>query len=401
MEDSEKGLKLIVFKASLAAVWTDNMMSSDERRYLSHLVEALAEDEGEREVLRAIRLQEVTEDGVFAEIDGLDAAGKGYVFDVCLGILASDKRLGGQELRFLRRLRRRCGLGPWAARRKLLEVRRRTGAKAAPSRRLLVTVFLTPIVVACAGFVYFELSSSENGLEERTSGKAIEVSLFEPNGSGGAPRQGGEEVFEGVRGSIVLVKVLLDNDPVKYGSGSVIGTDDSGTAYVLTNRHVVEYDAASLLDAGRVHYEVEQPSGARFDATLDFYSRKYDLALLSVRGIGAYSAPIPLILKEHLRVGQRVYAVGTPLGLKYTFTSGVISALRDDSLQTDATVSYGSSGGPLVDEHGALCAVVTRSHTKKDFSFALYADMVLEVLEEREKSSGIEGGGAVVSGEGG
>jgi serine protease Do len=78
-----------------------------------------------------------------------------------------------------------------------------------------------------------------------------------------------------------------------------------------------------------------------------------------------------------------VYAVGSPLGLDHTFTSGVISALRPDHIQTDATVHSGSSGGPLLDASGAVCGVITTTHLHKDVSFALYGDAVLAMFYER------------------
>jgi S1-C subfamily serine protease len=54
-------------------------------------------------------------------------------------------------------------------------------------------------------------------------------------------------------------------------------------------------------------------------------------------------------------------------------------------LQTDATIHSGSSGGPLIDQYGSLCAVVTKAHVVKDYGFALYSDFILEVLEERKE----------------
>jgi len=77
------------------------------------------------------------------------------------------------------------------------------------------------------------------------------------------------------------------------------------------------------------------------------------------------------------------------MGLDHTFTSGVISALRPDSIQTDATVYFGSSGGPLVDGSGALCGVITTTHSHKDISFAIYADAVLDLLVERDRGAGV------------
>ena len=129
---------------------------------------------------------------------------------------------------------------------------------------------------------------------------------------------------------------------------------------------------------------MKQYSGAKFEATLDFCSRKHDLALLAVKGMKDYAEPLPLNLKSGLQVGQRIYAIGSPLGLDHTFTAGVISAFRESYLQTDATVYFGSSGGPLIDGHGALCAVVTKVHETKDYGFALYSDMILDMLKERQ-----------------
>jgi S1-C subfamily serine protease len=130
---------------------------------------------------------------------------------------------------------------------------------------------------------------------------------------------------------------------------------------------------------------VQQSSGAKFDAKLDFYSREHDLALLAVKGMKDYAKPIQINLKSGLQVGQPIYAIGSPIGLDHSFTAGVISALRDTYLQTDATIHSGSSGGPLVDHYGSLCGVVTKGHKTKDYGFALYSDAILDVLKERKK----------------
>lgn len=98
-----------------------------------------------------------------------------------------------------------------------------------------------------------------------------------------------------------------------------------------------------------------------------------------------YAEPLKLTLKSDLSVGQTVYAVGSPIGLKDTFTAGVISALRDDYLQTDTTVFFGSSGGPLVDEYGGVCGVVTKVFTFKDYGFAIYSDKIIEALQKRKQ----------------
>ena len=98
-----------------------------------------------------------------------------------------------------------------------------------------------------------------------------------------------------------------------------------------------------------------------------------------------YAQPIKLTMRSDLNVGRTIYALGSPLGLKDTFTSGVISALREDYLQTDATIYSGSSGGPLIDEYGGVCGSVTKGHWIKDYNFAIYSDCIIEVLQKRKQ----------------
>ncbi len=383
MDNVDWNLKCIVFKACLVAVWTDATMSSDERRYLSHLTEMLADSDEQREILRKLTLQDQNEDQVLSEVEQLGEQEKAYVFDTCLGILASDKRLGPQELAFLAALRKTCGISFWSYNRRL---RAQTSAGARVSLNKRPLVFAYAIIIAVAGLftAYHLLREVDITPTEKRTGKEIVVSTLEP-GSGEQPiLQTGQEVFDRVRKSILTVQVFISNDPVCRGSGSVIGKDDAGTVYVLTNRHVIHNPRTEKgKPRDRLRIEVQQHSGARFDAKLDFYSRKHDIALLAVKGMEQYTEPLKLTLKQNLVVGQPVYAVGTPIGLAHTFTAGVVSALRESHLQIDATVHRGSSGGPLVDQHGALCAIVTSSHPAKDYGFALYSDTVLEVLKER------------------
>ena len=100
-------------------------------------------------------------------------------------------------------------------------------------------------------------------------------------------------------------------------------------------------------------------------------------------GVGGWGPPAPLRSCADLRVGEPVWAVGSPIGLDHSFTSGVISALRWPMVQIDATVHSGSSGGPIFDDRGRVCGIVTTSHMQKDFSFALCGETVLEMLDER------------------
>ncbi len=389
MNSVDRNLKFIVFKACVAAVWTDSSMSSDERRYLSHLTETLGETEEEREILRGLTLQDVNEGLLLAEIEQLDKADRIYIFDTCLDILVSDRRICVRESDFLATLRKTCGIGCWSYWRKLFKARRNARARIIPSFRTRLLVLVVAVLAGVVPYMLHRYTRIDITPEEVNSGREIAVSILPANGAKPSTQQTAQGVFEQVRNSIVSVTVFVNHDPVCSGSGWVVGNDESGDLYVLTNKHVILNSLTSKGWRGDwVRMEVKQHSGAKFEATFDFYSRQHDIAILAVKGMEEYAQPLKMTLKKSLRVGQPVYAIGSPIGLDPTLTTGVISALRESYLQTDATVHSGSSGGPLVDQRGAVCAVVTRSHRVKNYSFAQYCDVVLEVLDERKKLMG-------------
>jgi S1-C subfamily serine protease len=167
---------------------------------------------------------------------------------------------------------------------------------------------------------------------------------------------------------------------VSQGTGSIIGKDEN-SYYILTNKHVVS--AKKRKAKLPYNYEIQLYTNARFDAKLDFYSRKYDLAILRVKIPDEYVKIIKISPKEFQNIGDRVYVLGTPIGMTNTFTEGIISALRDNRIQTDATIFFGNSGGPLINEYGELIGIVTSGHIYKDYSFAIYADKIEEVIGER------------------
>jgi S1-C subfamily serine protease len=205
--------------------------------------------------------------------------------------------------------------------------------------------------------------------------------LLLPSPPESLPELEGRQLYEAVRRAVVTVYVHRDGQLLASGSGAVIAIDAARTRYfVITNRHVVIHETPRDTS---LSFEVEFENEARFRAVLDFYSREHDLALLGVSGTPLWAEAVAMRTRDDLQVGETVYAVGSPIGLRHTFTSGVISALRPDHIQTDATVHSGSSGGPLFDSHGLLCGVITATHTSKDFSFAIYADSVYAMLAER------------------
>jgi hypothetical protein len=387
MNTGDNKLKLIVFKACHVAVWSDSKMTSDERRYLSHLTEVLCRTQAERKIFREIRLEEINEGLLLSEIEPLSEEEKAYVFDTCLETLASDRRINLPELRFLVTLRKVCGIGYWSYQKKLRRTRQKTKARIFPRKLIYSLVLVYFILFYVIIYMKCRPESIDIALQEECSGKEVSVSILSTNNLSMPQITTSQEVFDNARNSIVSVYVFINYESVCSGSGCVIGTDESGMLYIITSKHVIQNSLTNTSGrkGDRVRVDVEQHSGAKFEASLDFYSRQYDLALLAVKGMKDYAKPLQISLKSGLRVGQPIYAIGNPIGLDHTFTAGVISALRETYLQTDATIHSGSSGGPLIDEYGSVCAVVTKGHSMKDYGFALYSDIILEVLEERRE----------------
>ena len=145
------------------------------------------------------------------------------------------------------------------------------------------------------------------------------------------------------------------------GSGFVI--DDDG--HVITNNHVVEQAAE---DDGPI--EIVDQDGNRYEATVVGRSPVYDLAVL-YSDEAKELKPAALGESLALRVGDRVVAIGSPLGLASTVTAGIVSALQRpvttgdrpsessyiNAVQTDAAINPGNSGGPLVNLLGQVIGV--------------------------------------------
>ena len=151
------------------------------------------------------------------------------------------------------------------------------------------------------------------------------------------------------------------------GSGEVIKSD----GYILTNNHVI----AIAADGGKV--EVTFSDGTSVPATIVGRDVLTDLAVLKVAQSDNLKV-IGLGSSDSVQVGQPVIAIGAPLGLSGTVTSGIVSAMdrtvevpaEDDrsallvsALQTDAAINPGNSGGALVNCSGDLVGVPTAGAT--------------------------------------
>ncbi|MGH8969620.1 MAG: S1C family serine protease [Actinomycetes bacterium] len=224
-----------------------------------------------------------------------------------------------------------------------------------PGTGLLVTLALLIALLAggtggAAGYLLAQ-RGDDVAVDGADLGAAPSRSVERPAGSIPA-------VAEGVLPSVVQIKVETSEG---RGTGSGFVIDDDGL--VLTNNHVVAgADGADM--------QVAFQDGTTTSARLVGRSDSYDLAVLKVSAKNL--TPLRLGNSDDVVVGDPVIAIGSPLGLSGTVTSGIVSALNrpvtagdrgsDDSayinaVQTDAAINPGNSGGPLVNLDGEVVGV--------------------------------------------
>ncbi|MDQ2790180.1 MAG: serine protease [Pseudonocardiales bacterium] len=174
-----------------------------------------------------------------------------------------------------------------------------------------------------------------------------------------------------VAGRVLPAVVSLEyrvGDQGGFGSGVVI----DGHGYVLTNNHVV----APAADIPHATLEAVFSDGTRLPARIVGRDPKTDLAVVKVEVVNPTVAQLGR--SSALKPGDPVIAIGSPLGLAGTVTSGIVSAVNRpvrleaegsngnaviDAIQTDAAINPGNSGGALVDGAGAVVGINTAIRT--------------------------------------
>ncbi|MEU5409642.1 S1C family serine protease [Nocardia asteroides] len=193
---------------------------------------------------------------------------------------------------------------------------------------------------------------------------ALDVPKPAVNNVANAPAGSTQAVAQRVLPSVVMIKVAGARASGE-GSGVVLSSD----GLILTNNHVAAGAGASA------KMEVVFSDGSTAPATMIGADPVSDLAVIKVSGKTGLT-PIELGTSDGLAVGQPVIAIGSPLGLAGTVTTGIVSALNRpvstsgegtpsqvnpviDAIQTDAAINPGNSGGALVDGQGKLIGINT------------------------------------------
>jgi len=185
-----------------------------------------------------------------------------------------------------------------------------------------------------------------------------------------------------------LEEALGDQKPLPgpdggLGQGSGFFIHPEG--YLLTNYHVVR-DAQAI--------KARLKDGSEFDARVVGADPKTDVALLRLDADRSFPV-LPLGDSSGVEVGEFVLAVGNPLGLEHSVTSGIVSALGrhnigvegdqlyTDFIQVDVSINPGNSGGPLVDMAGRVIGINTAIDRKgRGIGFSIPVDMVKNLLPQ-------------------
>ena len=188
------------------------------------------------------------------------------------------------------------------------------------------------------------------------------------------------DIYERSNASVVEISTSAQ----AQGSGFVYDAE----GHVVTNQHVV---------TGAEEINVRFSNGSSHPATVVGSDRSTDLAVLKVEAPEELLRPLTLGDSSAVREGDPVVALGSPFGLEGSITSGIVSALHrsmralnefmiTDSIQTDAAINHGNSGGPLLDASGRVIGVNAQIESESGgndgVGFAIPSNTVRTVVDQ-------------------
>lgn len=179
--------------------------------------------------------------------------------------------------------------------------------------------------------------------------------------------------FSGIIEDVIKSVVTIKTD-VSQGTGFII--TDSG--YAITNAHV--------LTGGRELISISYDQKI-LDTDFIGYDETYDIALLKVQEGYDY---LELADSDEIQIGEKVIAIGNPLGLQFSVSEGIISAINragingvNAYIQTDAALNPGNSGGPLINTQGKVVGINNfKIGGGENLGFALESNYIEEVVNK-------------------
>lgn len=179
-----------------------------------------------------------------------------------------------------------------------------------------------------------------------------------------------DQVYKKTTNAIVTIYTFDRNEnPISQGSGVVLNQK----GWVVTNYHV--YNGADKIIVKHGNKIVPY-------SEIIAYNQDKDILILKINDRSFPS--IPVGNSDILKIGQKIYAIGSPLGLENTISEGIISGLRQSQnknfIQISAAISSGSSGGAVLNTKGELIAITTSTITKgQNLNFAIPVNEILNL----------------------
>ena len=208
------------------------------------------------------------------------------------------------------------------------------------------------------------------------------------------------EIYKRDAPGVVEITVTTQTNSGVFGQSGTSEAQGSGFVYdtqgdIVTDQHVV---------AGANSISVKFSNGATYKATLVGSDASSDLAVIKVNAPAPLLHPLSLADSSTVSVGDSVVAIGSPFGLQGTITEGIVSALhRDitapnnftitDTIQTDAAINHGNSGGVLLNSSGQVIGVTAQIDSESGgndgVGFAIPSNTVRSIVSQ------LIGGGSV------
>jgi S1-C subfamily serine protease len=264
---------------------------------------------------------------------------------------------------------------------------RREGKTLKTALTALISAIIGGLVTALFLFV------GVYGLEDRSDSVTIKEVAPPHKSSGGTigtPADTGgsstvHEVYTRDGRGVVSVDVAATSDAGPAG-GSGFVVDEAG--HIVTNQHVVE---------GAEEISVSFADGVRREAEVVGQDPSTDVALIQVDAPRKALKPLTLGDSNSVGVGEPVIAIGNPLNVGISVTTGIVSGLGrpikapnnytiNDAVQTDAAINPGNSGGPLLDSRGTVIGVnaqiASESGGSEGVGFAVPINTVKSVIKQ-------------------
>ena len=175
------------------------------------------------------------------------------------------------------------------------------------------------------------------------------------------------EIIDYAIKKVVNVKTL-------HSAGAGFFVDSRG--YIVANYHILN---------GETSIEVQTFDGETYNAEIIGKDVETDLLLLKIPGV---FDKLELADSDEIEIGEKVIAIGNPLGLSFTVTEGIVSGLKREGMngldvyvQTDVTLNPGNSGGPLINQDGKVIGINNfKVSNAESLGFALESNVIREKI---------------------